>query len=46
MEDSYYKFPRDCFPNAFMIDLNTIDNNQEILIHVVIHKSDCNHIDD
>ncbi len=46
VEDSYYKFPRDCFPNAFMIDLNTIDNNKEILICVVIHKSDCNHVDD
>jgi len=46
VEDSYYKFPRDCFPNAFMIDSNTIDNNQEILICVVIHKLDHNLVDD
>ena len=46
VEDSYYKFPRDCFPNAFVIDSNSIDNNKEILICVVIHKSDRNHVDD
>jgi len=46
VEDSYYKFPKDYFPNAFVIDLNSIDNNQEILICVVIHKLDCNHVDD
>jgi len=46
VEDSYYKFPRYCFPNAFMIDSNTIDNNEEVLIRVVIHKSDRNHVDD
>jgi len=32
VEDSYYKYPRECFPNAFMIDSNTIENDQEILI--------------
>jgi len=46
VEDSYYKFPRDCFPNAFVIDSNSIENNQEILIHVVVHKLDHNHVDD
>jgi len=46
VKDSYYKFPRECFPDAFRIDSNTIENNQQILICMVIHKSDCNHGDD
>jgi len=29
-----------------MIDSNTIDNDEEVLIRVVIHKSDHNHVDD
>jgi len=46
VEESYYKYPRKSFPDAFMIDSNTIENDEQILICMVVHKSDCNHVDD
>ena len=29
-----------------MIDTCTIENDEQILVCVVVHKADCNHVDD
>jgi len=46
VEDSYEKYAKECFPNAFMIDSNTVENHEQSLILMVVHKSNCNHVDD
>ncbi len=46
VKHSYYRFPKICFPLALVIDSSTIDEDQQIVICAVVHKSDLNHVDD
>jgi len=46
VEHSYYKNPRQCFEDAYVIDSSTITKDQQILLRVVVHSSDTNHVDE
>jgi len=45
IKHSYYGFPKICFPLALVIDSSTINKDEQTVIHVVVHKSDLNHVD-
>ena len=45
IEHSYYKNLWQCYPNAYVIDSSTINNDKQILLCVVVHSSDSNHMD-
>jgi len=45
IEHSYYKNLRQCYPNAYVIDSSTINKDEQILLCVVVHSSDHNHVD-
>jgi len=46
VKHSYYKNPRQCFENAYILDSSTIKKDEQILLHVVVHSSDTNHVDE
>jgi len=46
VKHSYYKNSRQCYPNAYVIDSSTINEDEQILLRVVVHKSDRNHVDE
>jgi len=46
VKHSYYKNPQQCFENAYVIDSNTIEKDGQIVLCVVMHSSDSNHVDE
>jgi len=46
VKHSYYRFPKICFSSAMVINSSTMNNDEQIVIHVVVHKSDLNHMGD
>ena len=45
VDHGYFAIPQHCLPGAMVIESGTITDKEEIVIHVVVKKSDLNHVD-
>jgi len=44
VKHSYYKNVRDCFPDAYCIDATIIDENEQIMLHIVTKGDNLNQV--